>query len=68
MDKPRSIDPQVYRLLALKGALKLECLGMKRSRGPSALTIVKKEFGLKGDARSVLAQYEALLREHGILR
>lgn len=32
------------RLLALKGALKLEILGMKR-RGRSAFSILKKEFG-----------------------
>jgi len=31
-----------YRMLALKGALKLESLGMRRSHGPSALAMVKE--------------------------
>jgi hypothetical protein len=61
-------ETNAYRLLVLKGALKLEILGLKRSRRPSVLSIVKREFGLKGNAQSVLAQYEALLRERGILR
>lgn len=41
-----------FRLLALKGALHLECLGMKRS-GRSAYNIVRAEFGLKGNKHSV---------------
>jgi hypothetical protein len=55
-------DIDTYRLLALKGALKLETLGMKR-RGPSAYSIVKKEFNLRGDKVSVLKQFEALIAE-----
>ncbi len=42
-----------FRLIALKGALKLEILGMKR-RGRSAYSIIKQEFGLKGSRESVL--------------
>jgi hypothetical protein len=49
----------VYRMLALKGALKLEMLGMKR-RGPSAYSIIKSELGLRGNKASVLKQFEAL--------
>lgn len=55
-----------FSMLALKGALKLEVLGMKR-RGPSAATIVKRQFGFKGSNAKVLAQYEAHLREIGVL-
>lgn len=34
-------------LLALKGALTLESKGLRRSRGPSALAIVRKHYGIK---------------------
>lgn len=57
----------VFRMLALKGALKLEILGLHR-RGRSAYSIIKEEFGLKGSKQSVLAQYEGLLRKVGILQ
>ena len=61
---PESIN--AFRLLALRGALKLEVLGMKR-RGPSALSIVKREFGFKGNAKSVSEQFATYLREQKIL-
>ena len=43
------------RVLALKGALNLETKGLKR-RGRSAYSIVKEEFGYKGNKAKVLAQ------------
>ena len=49
-------DTQTYRLFALKGALKLEVLGLKHSRF-SAYAIIKKEFGYKGSKKSVFAQF-----------
>ena len=49
-----------FRLLALRGALKLECLGLKR-RGQSAASIIKQEFGLKGSKKVLLAQFEAYI-------
>lgn len=61
---PESIN--AFRLLTLRGALKLEVLGMKR-RGPSALSIVKREFGFKGNAKSVSEQFAAFLRGQKIL-
>lgn len=45
---------------ALRGALKMEIFGMKR-RGQSAYSIIKQEFGLKGNKRSVLEQFEKLI-------
>ena len=57
---PESIDR--FRLVALKSALKLETLGMKR-RGQSAYSIVKQELGLKGNKESVLKQLEAKIEE-----
>ena len=62
---PESIA--AYRLLALKGMLKLESLGMT-SRGPSALSIVRKEHGIKArTAKEALPLYIDLLKEKGIL-
>ena len=52
----------MFRLLSLKSALKLECLGMKR-RGQSAYAIVKAEYGFKGNKKSVLEQMEQIIKE-----
>ena len=49
-----------FRLLSLRGALKLEIIGMKRS-GRSVYSIIKEEFGFKGSKRSVLADLEELI-------
>ena len=50
-------DIAFARTLALRGALSLECKGMKR-HGRSAYAIVKEEFGFKGCKKRVLAQLE----------
>ena len=47
-DTPEEIE--FYRLRALRSALKLEILGMKR-KGQSAYSIIKKEFNIKGSKR-----------------
>jgi hypothetical protein len=52
----------LYRLLVMKQALKLETLGMKR-RGESVHSIVKREFGFKGDVVSVYAQLSDYIEE-----
>jgi len=57
-DTPEAIDR--FRLRALRGALKMEIFGMKR-RGRSAYSIIKEEFGLKGNKQSVLEQFEKLI-------
>jgi hypothetical protein len=57
----------VARMLALKGALHLECLGMRHSSGRSVLSTVKKEFGLKGNSKKVYDAYCTILREKGVL-
>jgi hypothetical protein len=49
-----------YRLKVLASALKLECLGMKRS-GPSAYSIIKREYNLKGSKAKVLMQFESMI-------
>ena len=60
LDTPEHIE--MYRLLSLRSALKLECLGMKR-RGQSVYSIVKAEYGLKGNKKSVLKQLEQIIEE-----
>ena len=49
-------DPRV-RIAVLVGALKLEVLGMTR-RGRSVYSIVKDEFGLRGNKKRVLEQLQ----------
>jgi hypothetical protein len=63
-DTPEKIE--AFRLLALRGALSLETKGLKR-RGRSVLSIIKAEFGLRGTSKTVLPQYENILRQRGIL-
>jgi hypothetical protein len=60
LDTPEKID--MFRFLSLRSALKLECLGMKK-RGQSAYSIVKAEYGFKGNKKSVLQQMEQIIKE-----
>jgi hypothetical protein len=64
-DTPEKIE--AFRLLSLKGALKLESIGMKR-RGQSALSIIKKEFNLTGTAKTVYPQFVNILQQKEILQ
>jgi len=59
-DTPEQID--AFRLRTLRGALKLEILGMRRG-GRSVYSIVKEEFGFKGSKQKVLEQLEAKINE-----
>ena len=54
------------RLLVLRSSLKLEIVGLKK-RGRSAYSIVKEEFGLKGNKQKVLDQYNEILEGMGLL-
>ena len=52
-------DPNViraFRLFSIIQGAKLEGIGMRRSRGPSCLTILKKEFGFKGTRDEILVE------------
>ena len=53
----------VFRLLTLHKALKIEMHGMRMSRGPSAYTMIKKEFNLKGSKAKVLTAFESILTQ-----
>ena len=59
---------KVFQLLALRGALKMESIGMKR-RGKSALSIVKAHTGLKArTAEDMVPKYDGWLQAQGILQ
>jgi hypothetical protein len=47
---------EMYNVLRLKSALKLEVAGMKHSSGKSVYAHVKRRFGFKGSKESVLQQ------------
>lgn len=64
LTKPEDIN--AFRLLALRGALKLEIMGLRR-KGQSVATRIKNEFKLKGKNQQVYEQFEALLREKKVL-
>ena len=56
-----------YRLIVLKQGLKLEMLGMSRSKGKSCYSIIKEEFKLIGSRENVYNQYVEILElKHGI--
>ena len=57
------------RLITLKHALDLEIkTGMKISRGRSAYSIIKSEFGLKGNKQKVLSQFTELHNLNNVYR
>lgn len=56
LTNPDDID--LWRLIVLRRALHLEIIGMKRSRGPSAYSQIKREFGFRGAKCNVLKQLE----------
>jgi hypothetical protein len=49
----------IFRLATLRTMLKLETRGLGRGRGPTALSILRKEYGYKGMRDAVLAQVTA---------
>ena len=56
-----------FRLLTLRGALRLEVMGMKR-HGRSVYSIVKEEFALKGNKQKVFDQFTEILQENNIMK
>jgi hypothetical protein len=61
-----SID--FYRMLTLKQGLRLEIVGMRMTRGRTCYSIIKEEYGLKGNKRRVFAQFEELCQEASALQ
>ena len=64
IDTPDGIE--LFRLLALRGALKLEVLGMTR-HGRSVYSIVKQEFGFTGSKKRVLEQLEEVINQRRMI-
>ncbi len=61
-------DIEVARLLMLRSGLKLELNGLRlTSRAPTCYSIIKQEFGLKGNKIKVLRQFEEILEKGGLL-
>lgn len=60
IDSKPQID--LFHLTVLVSALRLETLGMKR-QGPSAYSILKNNYGLKGNKEAVLKQAQELLKQ-----
>lgn len=54
---PQQID--LYRLCVLRTGLKLEARGLRMSKGPSALSYLRSEYGYKGQRDAILAQVTA---------
>ena len=52
----------LFRMSVLEKALRLELLGMK-GRGRSAYSVIKSEFGLKGNRQSVYDQFKAMVAD-----
>jgi hypothetical protein len=60
-------DVDTYRLLTIRMGLKAEAFGMRlTAKAPSCLSIVKKEFGFKGNREKVTAQFEAYMASIGL--
>jgi len=59
-DTPEKIN--LFEFLRLRSSLKLETRGLKKG-GQSAYSIIKREFGFKGNKKSVLQQMEELIAE-----
>ena len=58
IDNPEDID--LYSIVAKRSALVLEMRGMKR-RGRSAYSLIKEEFGLKGNKQKVFEQLTEII-------
>jgi hypothetical protein len=68
IDTPEGIE--AYRKLALRSMLKLEIeTGLRHSRGSVMNRIISENLAIsKRTKKGVLAQYEKILKDQGILR
>lgn len=60
IDTPEGIN--LFRMLSLRGRLKLEIAGMT-CHGSTAYSIIKREYDLKGNKKRVLEQFERMVEE-----
>ena len=59
IDRPEQI--QLYQMLVLRSALKLEMLGLKMSKGKTAYSAIKKIFHLNGSRQKVLDMFNEII-------
>ena len=59
-------DTKGFHLLALRGALRLELAGMKRSKGRSAYAMAKEAYNLRGGRKEVLDQLNAMVQARNV--
>ena len=50
----------MYRQRVLLKGLKLELIGMRMSRGRTCYSMIKQEYGLKGNKQSVYDQFKLI--------
>jgi hypothetical protein len=65
LDQPWQI--QSFRLITLLSGIRAELKGFRLTRGRTCYSMVKQEFGLKGNKQKVYDQFEDLLLEHGVI-
>ena len=58
INTPEQIN--MYRQRVLLKGLKLELIGMRMSRGRTCYSMIKQEYGLKGNKQSVYDQFKLI--------
>ena len=61
IDKPEQIE--LYQMLVLRSALKLEMVGIKMGRGRTAYSAIKQMFSIKGNRQKVLNIFNEIIKE-----
>ena len=59
IDKPEQIE--LWEMLVLRSALKLEMDGLKISRGKTAYSSIKQMFNIKGNRQKVLNIFNEII-------
>ena len=60
-DTPQKIE--LYQMLVLRSALKLEIMGLKMSKGRTAYSSIKHLFNLKGNRQKVLDTFNEIIEQ-----
>jgi len=66
LDTPEQIHN--FRYVTLLTGLELELKGLRMNRGRTAYSIIKEEFGFKGNKERVHKQFKEWLEAQGILK
>ena len=62
LDKPEQIF--LARLYTLRMGIEIELKGLRLTRGKSAYSIVKSEYGLTGSKQKVLNQFNKIIADY----